>query len=829
MRIIVGLSLLLCALQVQAQRLMLEIPAQPLGSALEQLAAQAAVQLLYPSAAIEGRSSPPLAGEYTFDAALQALLAGTGLRFRRGAGATVVIEAANDERVIGAVRVAGEGAGPRRGINGSTDTLATENSGSYAPRGAGVGSPYPQALKDTPRAVNVIGLPQLRDQNINELADALRRLPSVAAEGYRTESLSVSLRGRPLEFYQLDGGPVRPFLGQRVFGELSAYDRVELLHGADGLGNAFASPAGTLNLVRKRPLDHRQVVVEGAAGSWDHARGLLDANAAPVWDGRLRGRMVFSGTDRNHFYEPGRLDRRSVYAVTEADLSPSTLLRVGGQIVNQHGSPWETGGQPRFEDGEPVPLPRSASFVPSWNREDLRQRNLFAAVEQHFGQRWNARLSLERHRERRLATVTELFGAVNRETGDGLLAVSVLNAEENEYLLADLRVNGRFMLWDREQIVSFGLSHAGHDLRERYPGFLDFYSTLAFVNLADDPELYPQPGYGFDGLEDVVNRRNRHNHGSVALTLAPLDPLRVIAAWRWGEWSTYMRVDPQGDIRDLAPRRRTRTHGLSYLGATWALNGQWNLYASWADAFILNDELLTPAGDNPEPTVGDNVEAGLKYAAADGAVQARLTLYRSERSNFPRYLPPDEDENGLVTVYCCYDSATDDRDRIQGVEAELIGAPLPHWQLSAAYTHVDLRYRYAEPPVDLPGIDDTRGASIDFFTPRHALRLWAVWSADPYAGSGIRAGAGVRAQSRSIMPLIESQGDLTFPGGPQRQDAYTVVDAMLGWRFHMNWDAAVHARNLFDEKYYEAVRGGQTGVFWGEPRSLALTLRGTFR
>src|SRR5690606_20733873 len=101
-----------------------------------------------------GRRSSPLAGEYTFDAALQTLLAGTGLQFRRGAGATVLIErAASDERVIGAVRVAGEGAGPRRGINGSTDTLATENSGRYAPRGAGVGSPYPQSLKDTPRAV----------------------------------------------------------------------------------------------------------------------------------------------------------------------------------------------------------------------------------------------------------------------------------------------------------------------------------------------------------------------------------------------------------------------------------------------------------------------------------------------------------------------------------------------------------------------------------------------------------------------------------------------------------------------------------------------------
>ncbi len=50
---------------------------------LPAFAQQSGQQLLYPSSLVAGRTSPPLAGEYTAEAALAVLLRDTGLAYRR--------------------------------------------------------------------------------------------------------------------------------------------------------------------------------------------------------------------------------------------------------------------------------------------------------------------------------------------------------------------------------------------------------------------------------------------------------------------------------------------------------------------------------------------------------------------------------------------------------------------------------------------------------------------------------------------------------------------------------------------------------------------------
>ncbi len=58
-----------------------DIPGQPLGSALQLLAQQLDVQVVFFSGAAEGLEAPALAGQFTRTEAFEAVLAGTGLRF----------------------------------------------------------------------------------------------------------------------------------------------------------------------------------------------------------------------------------------------------------------------------------------------------------------------------------------------------------------------------------------------------------------------------------------------------------------------------------------------------------------------------------------------------------------------------------------------------------------------------------------------------------------------------------------------------------------------------------------------------------------------------
>src|SRR3546814_18749115 len=71
---------------------------------------------------------------------LDALLAGTGLTYRHSAPNTVTIEkAALAPHTFSTVRVHAQQTVPIVGANGSRDRYATENSGSFAARGARVG------------------------------------------------------------------------------------------------------------------------------------------------------------------------------------------------------------------------------------------------------------------------------------------------------------------------------------------------------------------------------------------------------------------------------------------------------------------------------------------------------------------------------------------------------------------------------------------------------------------------------------------------------------------------------------------------------------------
>src|SRR5262249_20879569 len=80
---------LLCALAIsgasaaEQARYQVKIQAQPLGAALQELASQSGIQIIFFSKLTEGRDAPALNGKYTPEAALDLLLRGTDLTFRQ--------------------------------------------------------------------------------------------------------------------------------------------------------------------------------------------------------------------------------------------------------------------------------------------------------------------------------------------------------------------------------------------------------------------------------------------------------------------------------------------------------------------------------------------------------------------------------------------------------------------------------------------------------------------------------------------------------------------------------------------------------------------------
>lgn len=792
--------------------LQLDLPAQALRSALATLSAQANVQLLYDAELTEGRSSPALRGGYDLDTALTLLLEGSGLTAERVAADTILLHRrAGEIRSIGAVRVAGTPAGPPRGINGSSDALATEGSDGYGARGASVGNPFPQALQDTPRSVSVLGLPQLRDRNLTEIADAVRRLPGVSVRGLPVDAAEIRVRAFPLTEHQVDGGAVRPDIESRFRGELDIYDRIELLRGADGLGNGFASPAGVLNLVRKRPLDRRQVVVEARAGSWDDYRGMLDLSTPLGWDGRLRGRAVASATDREYFHETIGLQRRSVYGIVEADLTPGTLLAAGVHEVDLRSTPWDLGGSlPGVRELSGVPHDRS--FVLPWERDDLRTSNLFLTLDQDLGHDWRARLVVDDVREDGYRLIANgPGGMIDAQSGDGLSYFGpTMQDLDRRRRMADLKLRGRVSWHGLEQRIALNLYRAADEHTvTQYQTDQDF-AFQPFNVYAFDTDDFPSPlRQGIEGGFPSSMRIDRRG-ASLALDLSVWQPLRVIGAWRWAAF------EERRPALDAFTQRRHDDHaGPSYLGVSYAPAERWTVYASWADVYESQARSTGADGVPIEPLTGRHYETGVKFGRSDQLL-ATFALFRVEQTGFTRFLRSDPDD-----PRCCYDTNADQRVISEGAELGLTGTPGAGVQLTANYVYSHNVVR---------GRDAVRaGERFSNETPRHLFQFWARWRPAAGVWQRLTLGGGIHAQSESSW-----RNQMRFtPDGPTivpvAQGGYGLLDLYAAWRFDAHWEAALNAENVLDREY-DISRGNSAVLadFRGTPRSLRFTVRGTF-
>lgn len=149
------------------------------------------------------------------------------------------------------------------------------------------------------------------------------------------------------------------------------------------------------------------------------------------------------------------------------------------------------------------------------------------------------------------------------------------------------------------------------------------------------------------------------------------------------------------------------------------------------------------------------------------------------------------------------------KQRSEDWEAELSGEVLPGLQVFGSYTNTRTRY-----VVDTAANTGQPLRSID---PKHQLRVFATYKLDAFA-SGLSVGGGVQAQSDAFV----RSGAIT-----SRQGGYTIANAMLSYRFNEKLALQVNANNVFDKVYYKKFAPTGIGYYYGDPRNVSVTLRGT--
>ncbi|WEK45184.1 MAG: TonB-dependent receptor [Candidatus Andeanibacterium colombiense] len=797
-----------------------DLPAGDLASALSRFGEQTGLALVYPAELARGKGTGGVSGSMTPAEALSRLLAGTGLTFRFDGASTLVIQPASTdgEVVTGAVQVegvqgspyfggAGQAAGVN-GVNGSRDITATEGTGSFTSGALTIGSKVPQALKDVPQSISVLTSERMEQQNVTDFNTAMAKLPGVTlVQGPTSLENTFYSRGFAITNIQVDGGaPLTTNYSFYPQIDMSIYDHVELVRGADGLFSGYGDPSGTVNLVRKKPLDHAQVSVEAQAGSWSTYRLVADATSPLALDGRLRGRLVMTYQDNHYFYAVAKSNKTLIYGITEFDATPTTLLTAGLNYTRQDSVPWRS-GLPRYQTGDDLGLPRSTSIVFPWNRWNLDTTEIFGGIEQKFGKDWNLKLNLTYNRQ----TTAQKFGynnvAVNPENNLGPMLIGLYADQASKQFSAEFVTSGSFEILGQRQEITAGANRVDSD-----GGGLTYYAALVPSSYLAPYQPYPGgPQYCVDNLgrcpvgtiaparppinvfdfdpydalyteprNPLPNLRNPvfgqiQSGAYVNLRLTAFDRVHLTTGLRWSHYeyeqaSESLCTVTTGDCAGLQI-------GDAYAPTDWKysdtdiswpppanlsfdLTKQLTGYIGYTDIYLSQASMLDSSLKPIDPVTGSNIEAGLKWAARGGRLNVLLSAYRIKQKGFGTVDGVYDDDTGEFVASdgkrfpnfgsiddshsCCFKSDPDRTLRSKGIDFEATGEIADGLQIAASYT-------YNETKQEGVYFGTAEGAPVVSIQPKHLYKLWLAYdfSASGREGplAGLSVSGGINGQS----------------------------------------------------------------------------------
>lgn len=264
----------------------IDLPAQPLGSALNELSRQTGAQIFAAGAQIGGHQAPAVSGRMSVEQALSRLLAGSGLSARASGGNGFSIapspEAQAQEAMLPAVTVSGK-------APGST----TEGTGSYTTWSTSSSTRLNLTPQETPQTVTVMTRQRMEDQRLNSLSDVLEAAVGITIKPFNHGADGPQLwsRGASITNFQIDGVPVSASMSNYLQ-NTAMYDRVEIVKGATGIMSGLGYPSATINMIRKRPTKAPQTSISAEAGNWSRYGVGLDVSRALNEDASVRGRLV---------------------------------------------------------------------------------------------------------------------------------------------------------------------------------------------------------------------------------------------------------------------------------------------------------------------------------------------------------------------------------------------------------------------------------------------------------------------------------------------------------------------------------------------------------
>lgn len=740
------------------------IPAGPLAPALDRFAREAGISLSFDAQNVANRNTNGVQGALDTQSALSSLLRGTELQFEpQGPNAYLVIPqpkpagplelgATEDYRLAPVI------------INAKVKASADDDANSVVAKELWVGGKVATSILNTPASVSVVTNKEMQQRSVSTTEEALQYTPGVVSDYYGSDDRNdyFLIRGFQATTYR-DGLTLSSMRGVRE--DPYAYERIEILRGANSTLFGPADPGGSVNFVTKQPRFEKFGQGYVTYGSYDHAETGIDVGDALNDEQTLAGRFTAKMQNSDREYDHSQDDNRFVMGGLTWAPTDFTSATVVLDYLKTNSSP-NSGGYPLDKEYD-----RSDFYgEPGYNFHDVERTSLSGNITHDFDNGFTLRSNL------RYSELIDDFGYVYLSDSASRVGTTIPRYVFGTDSDAD-QLNGNLMLQYDAQFEHIDSSTlVGVEYLDSTTKQSSVYGLAPSIDIAN-PVFTGVPG----GITPYTRKKNDATTKAVFLqqNLSFFD--RVIAT-----------AGVRNDSMDLSSKEyiggeqteKDNFSETSYRAAlTYIVNDEVSTYVSMVES-------VSPPQVGVTPQTGKQYEVGIKYSpmGMDALFSAAVYDLTQENVTIAVVLP-----SGII------EQQTVGESRVRGLDLEAKAQVTQDISVIGAYS-------YMESEVLRGSLYDGSSLKGNEFTtaPKHTASLWSYYD---IPGTDVSVGLGARYVGAYYMDAANTK----------KSDGTTLFDAALNYKIAKGTDLALNVSNLFDEQH---VVGSGTANYYNPGREV---------
>jgi len=638
---------------------------------------------------------------------------------------------------------------------------ADDDAGSIVAEELWVGGKVATSILDTPASVSVITSKEIEDRDAQTVEEVLSYSAGIVTDYYGSDDRNdyYLVRGYQATTYR-DGLTLGSMRGVRE--EPFAYERVEVLRGANSTLFGMAEPGGSVNFVTKTPRFERFGSAGLTFGSFDHKAVTVDFGDTLNAEGTLAYRFTAKVQKSDLEYNYSRDDETFVMAGLAWEITPDTRLDVVLDYLKRDGTP-NSGGYPLDHEYD-----RGDFFgEPDYNDHDVDRKSITALLSHDFGNGLSLQANL------RYSDLEDDFGYVYLYDYAGRTGTTLARYYYGQDSSGHELIGNAILKYD----TSFGRfdssTLAGLEFRNASTDETSYYGVASPIDIAN-------PVYtGIPSPLNVYSTTKRDYRAKSAFVTQNLsfDDRIVATVGMRHDWLDLSSNDDSDDFSET-----------SWRGAlTYKVTPEISAYVSYVES-------VAPPSIGVEPKRGEQYEIGVKYQPAGTNALVSAAIYDLTQQNIT--VAEVQDDGNIIR-------RTIGETRVRGFDIEGKAEIAENLSLLGSYSYLDSEV-----------VNDPTSKGKQFaVVPNHLASVWVNYTVP---GAGARGdmtfGLGARYVGSYYFNLANTGG---------KSKATTLLDLAFSYAVQPGTDLTLHVSNLLDEQH---VVGTGTADYYNPGREISATL-----